>query len=136
MASEATLIIETELPIMFTCANDTGIEKGAILTLSDPMTAALCTTDGALVAGVAAEEKIANDGKTKIAVYRGGIFKMLAGTSIAIGVAVDTHATTGATNEIATAPAAGDSILGVALEAAADGDTLLVELNPLTRDMA
>jgi hypothetical protein len=136
MASEATLIIETELPIPFTCADGTGIEKGAILTMSDPMTAALCTTDGAVVAGIAAEEKIANDGKTKIAVYRGGIFKMLAGTNITVGQAVDTHAATGATNEIAAAPAAGDNILGIALETATDGDTLLVELKPLCRDMA
>jgi len=136
MANEAVLEVETELPIMFTCANDTRIEKGAILTLSDPMTAELCTTDGAVVAGIAAEEKIANDGKTKIAVYRRGIFKMLAGTSITAGQAVDTHAATGATNEVAAAPAAGDSVLGLALETADDGHTLLVELNPRVRDIA
>lgn len=136
MASEAILVFETEPPIPFTCADNTGIEKGAILTLSDPMTVSLCTTDGAVVAGIAAAEKIANDGNTKIPVYRRGIFKMLAGTGITVGQAVDTHASTGATNEIAAAPAAGDSVLGLALETADDGHTLLVELNPRVRDIA
>ena len=45
MANEATLIVETELPINFTVANATGIEKGALLKITDPMTAAL--SDGA-----------------------------------------------------------------------------------------
>jgi len=135
MANEAVLVFETEQAIPFTCADGTGIEKGAILTLSDPMTVSLCTTDGAVVAGIAKEEKIANDGKTTIAVYRRGIFKMLAGTNITVGTAVDTHAATGATNEIAAAPAAGDSVLGLALETALDTQTLLVELNPRVRDI-
>lgn len=132
MADEATLIYETEKPIPFTCANDTGIEKGAILMLSDPMTAALATGDDDFVAGIAAEEKIANDGKTKIAVYRGGIFKVLAGAAITIGDTVSTFASGGATNEVHEAPAAAVSskTLGISLEAASDGHTLLIELRP------
>ena len=136
MASEAVLVIETAPPIPFTCAEDAGIEKGAILTLSDPMTAALCTTDGAAIAGIAAAEKIADDGNTKIPVYREGIFKVLAGTNVTVGTAVDTHAATGATNEVAAAPAGGDNILGIALESATDGQTFLMELRPNIRDIA
>jgi len=137
MASEATLIIETELPIMMTCSNTTGIAKGAILKLSDPMTAALADGDGDYPAGVAAEEKIASDGKTKIAVYRAGIFKMLAGAAgIVAGKAVDTHAATGATNEIALAPGGDANILGIALETFGDTEWGLVELRPHQRDVA
>lgn len=131
MASETTLVFETEPPIPFTCANGTTIEKGAILKLTDPMTAVLANGDGDEIAGIAAEEKIANDGKTKIAVYRRGIFKGLAGTSIGIGVAIDTHASTGATNELAAAPAGASHIVGTSLEAAADTHTFLFELNPM-----
>ena len=55
MALELTLIMETELPIPFTVADGAGIEKGTLLTMSDPMTAAACTTDNAIIAGVAAD---------------------------------------------------------------------------------
>lgn len=129
MASETTLIFEIEPPLPFTCADGTGIEKGAILKMTDPMTASLADGDGDIIAGIAAEEKIANDGKTKIAVYRRGIFKGLAGTGITVGDNIDTHASTGATNEIATAPGAGQ-IIGVSLETAGDTHTFLFELTP------
>ena len=129
MANETTLYIETEVPVSFTCADGTGIEKGAILKLTDPFTVALADGDGDIIAGIAAVEKIANDGVTQIAVYRRGIFKGLAGTAITVGDNIDTHASTGATNELASAPGAGQ-IVGRALETAADTDTFLFELNP------
>ena len=137
MASECTLIYELQPPIPFTCADNTGIEKGAILKMTDPMTCALADGDGDIVAGIAAEEKIANDGKTKIAVYRRGIFKGLAGTAITgIGQPIDTHASTGATNEIALCAAGHDTQLGHSLETVGDGETFLFELMPITRDEA
>lgn len=136
MANEATLIVETAPPIMFTCADGTGIEKGAILKMTDPMTAALSDGDGDVIAGIAAEEKIASDGKTKIAVYREGIFKVLAGAGITVGQALDTHSSTGAANEVAPAPVNGENILGIALETASDTHTLLMELKPMAVNLA
>jgi hypothetical protein len=135
MANETTLIFEIALPIPYTCADNTGIEKGAILKLSDPMTASLASGAGSIVAGIAAEEKIANDGKTKIAVYTKGIFKGLAGGAITVGDALISD-TTGATNEILTAGVNAENILGRALETAADTDTFLFELNPFTANLA
>lgn len=132
MANEATLIYELETPIPFTCADGTGIEKGAILKLTDPMTAALADGNEDNVAGIAAEEKIANDGKTKIGVYRRGIFKVLAGGAITVGQAMATNAGAGgATNEVdtAAATAVGSKTIGLALETADDGHTFLMELN-------
>ena len=79
MANEATLWMEYSPPIPFTCTNATGIEKGTVLQLTDPMTAS--AADGTLgdpVAGICASEKIASDGTTKVSVYRSGIFKMTA----------------------------------------------------------
>jgi hypothetical protein len=35
MTQECTLVFETEKPIPMTCADGTGIEKGAILKLTD-----------------------------------------------------------------------------------------------------
>ena len=131
MASEATLIFETELPIPFTVADGVGIEKGAILKMTDPMTAVLADGDGDIIAGIAAEEKIASDGNTKLAVYRRGIFKVLAGAAgITVGLVLDTHASTGATNEVAVAPVTTGHRLGFALETAGDTETFLMELSP------
>lgn len=137
MTNECVLIYELEPPIPFTCDNTIGIEKGAILKLTDPMTASLADGDGDVIAGIAAEEKVANDGRTKIAVYRRGIFKGLAGTAITgIGAPIDTHASTGATNEIALCAAGHDNQLGHALETVADTETFLFELMPIQRDEA
>lgn len=133
MASEATLVIETAPPIPFKCADDTGIEKGAILKLTDPMTCALADGNEDIVAGIAAAEKIASDGNTSIPVYREGIFKVLAGGAITVGQAQATNAgASGATNEVdtATATAVGLKTLGMSLETADDGHTFLMELNP------
>ena len=137
MASETTLVFELEPPIPFTCADGAGIEKGAILKLTDPMTAELADGDGDVIAGIAAEEKIISDGKTKIGVYRRGIFRGLAGTAITgIGAPIDTHAATGATNEIAICAAGHDNQLGHSLETVADTETFLFELMPINRDEA
>ena len=129
MANEAVLMIELELPIPFTCADGTGIEKGTLLQLTDPMTVSL--SDGAAdpIAGIAAEEKIASDGKTTIGVYMRGIFRMLSDGTVAIGAGVIADGTN--PNEFITATAAADAmaVFGHSLEAVTDGETGLVYVN-------
>ena len=136
MTQECTLVYETEPPIQFTVVDNTGIEKGAILMLSDPMTAALASGDDDYVAGIAAEEKIANDGKTKLAVYRRGIFKGYANGNITCGMPIGTYNGTGDDNDIHQAGSGHDKQMGIALETAANDETFLFELLPLTRDEA
>ena len=41
MANEAVLKIETHIPINFTCSTTVTIEKGAIVKMTDTMTAVL-----------------------------------------------------------------------------------------------
>jgi hypothetical protein len=132
MTQETTLIVETEVPIMMECADGTGIEKGAILKLSDPLTAAKADGDGDIIAGIAAEEKIASDGKTKIAVYRGGIFKGTSNGGSSVGDVLMTYASTGDENDIKTATGgtAAGAGLGIALETASNDETFLFELRP------
>lgn len=131
MAREATLVVETGPPIMFTCADGTEIPKGSILELGDLMTATICNGDGDPIAGIAAEEKIADDGKTKIAVYREGIFKGYAGAGgTTVGLAIDVDVATGDTNELVDAPVTTGNYVGIALETATDGQTFLFELRP------
>ena len=136
MANEATLVFELETPIPFTVANATGIEKGALLAMTDPMTAILVSADGTeAIAGIAAEEKIASDGKTKIGVYSRGIFKMLAGGAITVGESVISNGSTLA-NEVITAAVNSENIVGIALETVADTETFLVELNIIKPNLA
>jgi hypothetical protein len=135
MTNEAVLIYETSIPIPFTVADGTGIEKGAILKMTDPMTASLAVAKEDIIAGIAASEKIASDGKTKLGVYRSGIFKVLASGNITVGDALITSAvTTG--NTVETAGVSGEDIVGIALETATDGQTLLMELKPFSMNLA
>ena len=137
MALECTLVVETELPIMMTCADGTGIAKGSVLTLSDPMTVAQCATDNAIIGGIAAEEKIADDGKTKIAVYRGGIFKGTAGLAgVGVGDAIISDCNTGDPNELVVADDASENLMGTSFEAATDLQTFIFELKPFGRKIA
>ena len=132
MANEAVLIYELAPPIPFTVADGTGIEKGAILKLTDPMTAIINSGANDAVAGIAAEEKIASDGKTKLGVYTRGVFRVLAGGAVTVGDMVEVHSVV---NEVVTATqtaSATANLLGRALETASDTDTFLVELNPIT----
>lgn len=80
MANEAVII---ELlgnggdPVRFTVADGTTIEKGTLMQLSsDPRTITASSADGQIFVGVAAAEKVANDGATTLAVYTHGIFDM------------------------------------------------------------
>lgn len=131
MALEATLIFETEPAIPFTVTDGSGIEKGTILKITDPMTAIITAGDADPIAGIASEEKIANDGRTKIGVYRGGIFKAFCGAGgVTVGLAIVTDTGTGAANELVNAGADDASIIGIALETATDGQTFLFELRP------
>ena len=79
MANEAVIIelFNGGRPIRFTVADGTGIEKGTLMRLSsDPRTITASSADGEIFVGVAAEEKVANDGQTSLAVYTDGIFDM------------------------------------------------------------
>lgn len=120
MANEATLVLRQEDPIDFIVADGTGIEKGTLLKITSPRTAAAHSGSGDKLAGIAAREKVANSGRTRLAVYRKGIFSMTSGAAISVGDAVMGSATA---NKVITATGvSGASILGTALSAAAAAD--------------
>lgn len=136
MTQEATLIFELAPPIPFTVANTTGIEKGAILKMTDPMTAALANGDIDIIAGIAASEKIASDGNTKLGVYRSGIFKVYISGNVTVGDAVTTGAGGGDSNDVITAGVNAENLLGTALETGVTNETILIELNPMGINLA
>lgn len=135
MADEHICVFETDLPIPFTCSDSTGIEKGSILKLADPMTVSAAAAFNDIVGGIAAEEKIASNGKVKIGVYRCGIFKAKASGSITAGDSIVISGPT-ANNLVETAAVNAEHMLGIALETVTTGETILYELKPITMQLA
>lgn len=132
MAFEAVLITETELPVAMTVANATGIEKGSILKLTDPNTAII--TSGAVdtIAGIAAEEKIASNGITTLAVYKKGRFKVKFSGTVNAGdpLVTDTHLNHLKSARMLTAfDLSTTKIIGYSLEDATTGHTGLMDMS-------
>ncbi len=117
---------QKSFPISMTCADGTGIEKGAVLTLSDPDTAATSTAIDAPVAGIAYTEKIASDGNTSVAVLAGpgDELRAVASGSIAIGDPLAAEGTKFPNTLYAnTALLSGSQTIGYAKEAVTTGET-------------
>ena len=137
MALETTLVYETSIPVPMTCADGTGIEKGSLLKIADPFTVSQAGSDNDAVIGIAAEEKIASDGKVKIGVYTSGIFKGTAGAAgVTAGGAIICDSSTGDDNEMVDADVNSENIIGRALETATDLQTFLFQLNPFSVNLA
>lgn len=69
----------------YTIGDTVAIEKYDILKFSGAYTVAKATAANDKMAGIAAEEKVANDGATTIGVYTNGIFDIQVGGAVAIG---------------------------------------------------
>ncbi len=137
MALECVLVTELEPAVPFTCAEATGIEKGTLLLLTDPMTVAVTTGDTDEIIGIAAEEKVASDGRTKIGVYLRGVFKGFAGAAgTTAGLAIISDTATGAANELVVADVNSEAVVGMALETAADTESFMFLLQPHNNNLA
>lgn len=113
-------------PIRYTVADGTGIEKGQLLKISDPRTAAATSADNDPFAGIAAAEKVASDGSTTLAAYTHGIFDINAAAAITAGERVSV-----AGNDEITKVGAADllfSDVGIALETAGGADEVIAVL--------
>lgn len=114
----------------FTVADGTQISKGILLKLTDPITAS--KHNGATpatsppAAGIAAMEKEASDGSTRISVWTDGIFDIFASSAISVGDAIvfvnDGYVSAASTTLVA--PASGSVIVGYALETASAGEQI------------
>lgn len=137
MADECILMIETELPIPMTCADGTGIEKGAVLELADTNTAKTTTGDTDPCAGICQSEKIASDGITSVSVYRGGYFLGVAGVAgVVFGEPVITDTSTSSANRLVKADTNSENIVGTCLQTASSGNTFLFHLKPEGESLA
>lgn len=135
MANEATLMWEMDIPIPVTVADGTAITKGQVLQLNDPNTGIAPTGPYPMVCGIAAADKIASDGVTKVSVYLYGLFKMTGSGNITVGdpvnvVTSDNKVVSIVNNAGTPLNLSGNRVLGVARETSTNGETLLVLLNP------
>ena len=134
MANEAVIIelFNGGRPIRYTVSNAAGIAKGALMIVSNPRTAAAHTAAAdAPFVGIAAAEKVINDGSVSLAVYTDGIFDI---TAAAAGVtAVGAICATSATANMIQAADANDllqgSTVGQCLEAHANDEVAAVRVN-------
>lgn len=125
MANEAVIIeLNNNNPVRLTVANETGIEKGALLKLTDPRTASATSGAGDVFAGIAAAEKVASDGATSLALHvpgQGNIFDLYCpGGAITAGQ----YVVTSGANMIKAASDAdfeAGKVIGKALETCASG---------------
>ena len=85
MANEAILvqILADARLAQVTVLDNAGIEKGTIMKFNtDPNIAAASSADGDKFAGILAEEKVANDGQTEVAVWtHNAVFALKVGAS-------------------------------------------------------
>jgi hypothetical protein len=130
MVNEAILIYETAFPLNFTCNAVTGVEKGAIMKLTDPMTAVIASGENDAVAGICSGEKITSDGITKLGIYREGVFKVTLSGSCTVGDSLIIAYVNQVKSALNATSVSGSNIIGTALETATTGQTILMELNP------
>jgi len=119
---------------MFTCAEGTGIAKGTLLKIADPATVSKSTSEGDVIIGVAAAEKIASNGTTQIPVHTSGYFKAYLSGAIVAGEPLMNYYDATYQNHVHAAwPTqsllSGGKTFGMALETGANTESIRVLLN-------
>lgn len=128
MANEAVCLVAPTKFHTYTVADGTGIEKGTLLAMSDPNTAAASSADNDVFAGIAWEEKTASDGKVTIVAALDGVWALVA---TAAGITVGNQVTIGGANTIKVYTTLDDEkgyVVGRALETTAGSESIMVRL--------
>ena len=134
MADEATTITlfgtPRGRPIRYLVQDATAIPKGSLLELDADMRVIVATNTDKCFVGIAAFEKVANDGTTYVTAYTDGIFDILSDAGADVRGAV--MMISAATNTIETADAAGllaGGVVGYYLESGTNGGREAVRVN-------
>lgn len=131
MANEAVIIElcgqPKGVPVRYAIGNAVAVEKGTLMKMSGARACAVALADNDLFAGIAAEEKVANDGATSIGLWTKGIFDLKTNAnSIAVGERVKLSGANCVDLANDDTIANAQEIVGVALESAAADDTIAV----------
>lgn len=128
MANEAVCIIAPTRFHNYTIADGTAIVKGTVLAMSDPNTAAASSADNDVFAGIAMEEKTANDGKVTMAAALDGVWALVA---TAAAITVGNQVTIGGANTVKIYTTLDDEkgyVVGRALETTSGSESIMVRL--------
>ena len=138
MADEHILKIETHIPVNFTCATGTTIEKGAMCKMTDGMVAIKSDGDTDIVAGVVQSEKLAAEtSQNSVSIYEGGYFTAVAGVAgVTFGKALITDSSTSSENRLVDADVDSENIVGYCVQTAASGVRFLYKLQPMVVNLA
>jgi len=121
----------------YTCATSTGIPKGTYLKNSDPVTASAATSTGDHFCGFAhADVNMSTDSafntETSVTADKGGMYELEASGAILVNnfvkMAADGNLVMACVNADLTASVS--YVIGIAREAATDGETINVEVFP------
>ena len=116
-------------PITYTCLDNTTILKGTVLELEDLRTVKKVSAANKPLAGIAAAEKVADDGATTIAVYTNVIAKAVCESEGAtVGHMQVANDNTNMLADYDTLDNETGDVIGYALETAASGETYLVRI--------
>ncbi len=115
--------------IRYAVANGTGILKGTLMYLSGDRTVSASSADGQIFKGIAASEKVADDGQTSLGLYTNCIADLKDSGS---GMSLGDRAKLNGANVIATADEAGamaaQEDVGEVLEAASSSEVVAVRV--------
>jgi len=117
-------------PVRYTVADGTGIEKGTLMELEDPRTMKKVSGAGVVIAGIAAAEKVANDGSTTLAVYTNGLFELKCGASgtATLGSMVRSAGSDNTITVATTLDNETGKVIGKALETGSNSEVILVRV--------
>lgn len=133
MANEADIVelFNGGKPMRYTVADGVTIEKGTVLELEDPRTAKKVSGAGCAIAGIAAAEKVADDGSTSLAVYQDGIFELTcaAGGTATLGSYVRSAGADNTITVMTTLDHEKGQTIGKSLETGSNNEVILVRVN-------
>lgn len=132
MANEATKLYDESsgdgsVVQDYAVSDGASILKGSILKLTDERTAAQSDGAGDVIAGIAKREKVANDGRTRLSVYKKGYFDVYASGAITLGAPVQSA---GHDNYVQAATSlSGAVVMGYSEATAGDGEKFTLRLD-------
>ena len=118
-------------PVEYTCLDNTSIAKGTLMELEDPRTVKKISAVDKPLVGIAAHEKVADDGATTISVITNAIVRVKVkggGNAATIGDHVSAASDLNTVEVSLTLDIEKGWDLGMSLENGAAGDTILVRM--------
>ena len=129
MADEATCIETPTRFARYTVADGAGITIGTMLKLTDPNTAIAHSGDGDAFAGIAWEEKTADDGITEITAALNGVWDLTdGGGGSAVGELLSLDGTANEVRLAVEADIITGSVVGKSLETASASEVFRVRV--------